>query len=74
MWSLSDLTRGAAGIPAGFRASCVKACPAKDTTPECINNDGTTTDCEKAYLYGTTLVRTYCLPNKAAAKEILSVL
>jgi hypothetical protein len=74
MWSLRSLTEGAAGLTDGFRAECVKACPAKDTTPECIKNDGSTTGCEKAFLYGTTLVRTYCLPNKEAGAEILKVL
>jgi hypothetical protein len=52
----------------------VKACPAKGVVPACIKNDGTSTDCAKNDFYGTTLYRTYCLPNKEAAKEIITKL
>lgn len=73
MYNLFDAVDGKI-TPEAYKSSCVKACPAKDAAPECINNDGSTTDCEKAMMYGTSLYRTYCLPNKDARQKAMKIL
>ena len=58
-----------------FKAVCVKSCPAAGATSDCIGDGGSTSGCPAAILtgdYGTTLVREYCMPDKAAIKNVYS--
>lgn len=55
-----------------FKAVCVKSCPTKGQTSDCIWDAGSTTSCPKATLYGdygTILARGYCMPDKEALKK-----
>lgn len=74
MYNLGSMLESAAGGSKNpvtwFKSECVSACPAKGVVALCIKNSGATTGCEKSDIYGTSLRRTYCLPNKEAAKEI----
>lgn len=77
MYNLETLTTAVSGVPepeTWFKSQCVKSCPAKGATADCINNDGTNTGCESTEFYGTELQRTYCLPSKKSAKAIMDIL
>jgi hypothetical protein len=63
MYNLFYLADGKV-TPEAYKSSCVKSCPDIGVAPSCIKGDGSTTDCASASEYGTSLYRTYCLPNK----------
>lgn len=52
-----------------FKAVCVKSCPAKGVTSDCITNTSTSS-CPSNSIYGTTLLQGYCMPDKSSIKNI----
>lgn len=75
MYNLLSIVKDKDAPSKWFKAVCVKSCPAKGATSDCIRDGGSKSGCPVASDdlsnlggYGTHLVRGYCLPDKAALK------
>lgn len=69
LYQLETLARTAATPATWFKAVCVKSCPAKGVTSDCMINNQTT-ECKGNSIYGTTLLHGYCMPDKRSIKNV----